>query len=141
MALFGYRISVQESTKRSPAELLYGRQIRLPMNWDLFLPKLDFSKKLKENWRRAQEGVARAAAKNKARHDNKNKPISYKTGEWIRLKNEATKVGLSKKLIRNVWSRPLEIKQVLGNNVKLSINNKDKWVSQARIKKAEENLQ
>ena len=58
MALFGYRLAAQESTRRAPAELLYDRQMRLPMNLDLFLPKLDFTKQIREHFRRAQECIA-----------------------------------------------------------------------------------
>ena len=140
MALFGYRISVQESTKRTPAELLYGRQMRLPMNFDMYAPKLEFSKRLKHEWRRAQDSVARVAEANKIRHENKNNPVKYKAGEKIRIRVEATKPGLSNKLKGVRWSDPTEIIEVRGNNVKIKKKSGEQWVAQARIKKLEQNF-
>ena len=137
IALFGYRIAIQESTKRSPAELLYGRQIRLPLNWDLFLPKLEFSRQLKDEWRRAQESVSKVADKNRMYQSQKNKPIDFTECKQIRVRNETTKPGMSRKLSIH-WSEPLEVLEVKGNNIKI-VDGKgnEKWINQERAKKVE----
>lgn len=137
IALFGYRVAVQESTKRVPAELLYARQIRLPLALDLFLPKLDFSGDIKLAFYRAQEAVANRAKKDKARHDAANKPAEYQVGDLVRVRQEALKVGQSSKLNKNRWSNPLEIKSIIGNNVVLDLKRKCNMVNIARVKRAE----
>jgi len=137
MALFGYRTAVQESTKFAPAELLYARQIRLPMNLDLFTPKLDFSKKIKEYFRRAQSGVVRAAEQNRRRRMGTNKPVSYSTGDHVRVRLLATGPGLSNKLRKDKWSEPTIALAVKGSNVLVKLNRDTSWVNVERIKLAE----
>ena len=140
IALFGYRMSAQESMKHSPAELLYARQMRLPMDFDLFAPKLDFSKRIKDNLRRAQDCIARVAKVNKDRHDSKHSAIKYEIGDFVRVSSEVTKVGLSRKLRGDLWSKPIEIVEVIENNVRLEVNGKSKLINMARIKLAERKL-
>ena len=80
IALFGYRVAVQESTKRVPAELLYARQIRLPLALDLFLPKLDFSGDIKLAFYRAQEAIANE--QRRTRQDTTPR-ISQQNTKWV----------------------------------------------------------
>ena len=77
VALLGYRMATQESTKRVPAELLYARQLRMPMDLDLFTPKLDFSQRIKQDFRSAQYNIARVAEASRKRQMLKNSPASY----------------------------------------------------------------
>ena len=75
---------------------------------------------------------------NKTRHDSKNNPVTYVQGDFVRVRSEATKQGLSRKLRSDLWSKPTKILEVKENNVKLlGMNDKTKWVNQSRIKKAE----
>ena len=137
IALFGYRTAVQDSSKCVPAELLYARQLRLPMNIDLFAPKLEFSKRIRSEFKRAQENIARVAEASRKRLLSKNKPIMYTKGDYIRVKEETTPQGLSRKLQSDLWSDPVEIKEVQGNNVLAWNKGAEKWINQDRIKKAE----
>ena len=134
--LFGYRMAVENSTKRIPAEMLYARQIRMPMDFDLFTPKLDFSHRIKDDSRRAQENVARVAEANRIRQSAKNNPITYSKGDCVRVREETTAKGLSSKL-SDSWSNPVKISEVRDNNVLVWNKNKERWINQSRIKMAE----
>ncbi len=140
MALFGYRTAVQESTNFAPAELLYARQIRLPMNLDLFTPKLDFARKVKECFRRAQSGVMKTAERNKKRQLGANKPRTYSAGDQVRVRAMATATGLSKKLKGDKWSDPTRVLAVKGSNVLLKLNRDTSWVNVERVKPAENQI-
>ena len=139
IALFGYRMSAQESMRRSPGELLYARQMRLPMDLDLFMPKLYFSRRIKF-LRRARDCADRLAKINKINHDSKHSSINYAAGDFVRVRSEVTKQGLSRKLRGDLWSKPVEVLEVKDNNVKIKVNNKIRFVNQARVKLMERKL-
>jgi len=140
MALFGYRMSVQGSTRRVPAELLYARELRMPMDLDLWTPKLTFSKSIKDDIRRGQESVARVAAKSAIWHDKSCNAAVFKVGDWVRVLDEVTPSGLTRKLRSDIWLQPVEVLEVKNNNVKLRNKGAVKWVNQGRIKRAEKPL-
>ena len=91
--LLCYRTACQESTNFSPAKLLYGRELRSPMELDMFAPRLSDTQNLKALWNRAQEGVEKVAERNRIRHDTTSKAPSFKTGDMVRLRLIANKVG------------------------------------------------
>ena len=134
--LFCYRTACQESTNFSPAKLLYGRELRLPMELDMYAPRLVEIQKLKGLWIRAQEGVEKVAERNKARHDKKSKEPSFHAGDMVRLRMLANKVGESPKL-KVQWSEPVLVLDVFNNNAKVKVNGKEKVVSMQNIKMAE----
>ncbi len=138
IALFGCRIAVQDSTGYSPASLLYGRELRLPMDIDTYMPKLQHTKSLKLHWQRAQAGVARQAVKNQKRHDDRirHQPHVYKVGDQVRLKIHVLKPGVSAKL-SDRWSEPFEVVEVRRNNIGILRNGKVKMINGAHVKPAE----
>ena len=136
IALFGCRISTQMSTKRSPESLLYARELRLPMNVDLYLPKLPFPMKIKEEWKRAQLCIEKIAAYNKTRHDEKNKPLTYVVGDYVRVKLHTARAGRSLKLGRR-WSEPVKVVSVFRNNVEVIYGGKSKKINQIHVKPVE----
>ena len=137
IALFGYRIASQESTGQAPAELLYARQLRLPMNIDLFTPKLIFTKNIKALFVKAQAGVTRRAEADKTRHDSRHKPVSYNVGDLVRIRDDSTKVGVSNKLKAERWSSPIRVESVRSNDVAVMSRGQLKWINASRVKKAE----
>jgi len=140
MALFGYRLSVQRSTKRVPAELLYARELRMPMDLDLWAPKLSFTKSIKDDIRRGQENVTKVAMKSAARLKKSCSTSVFKVGDWVRVLDEVTPSGLTRKLRSDIWLQPVEVLEVKNNNVKLRNKGAVKWVNQGRIKRAEKPL-
>ena len=136
IALFGCRTSTQLSTQSTPAGLLYARELRLPMNLDLYMPKLPYPNKIKDEWRRAQESIKDVTLSNKARHDLKNKPHLYREGDMVRLRIQTVGKGLSRKFA-DKWSSPTKLLKVKNNNVLVTSNNKLKYINQVHIKPAE----
>ena len=136
MALFGYRTAVQRSTCQTPGELLYARQMRLPMDLDLFTPKLHFPLRVKDEWRRAQECVQKVAEANKAAHDNRNMPTEYSVGDMVRIRCHTTPVGLTRKLQRDRWSIPYKVTGVAQNNLTVIVKGKPKLINKAHAKKS-----
>ncbi len=138
IALFGCRIAVQTSTGFSPASLLYGRELRLPLDVDLYMPKLQHTKSLKRNWQRGQIGVADQAAKNKKRHDTtiRHEPHAYRVGDRVRLRIHVLQPGVSSKFSEK-WSETCEVAQVLRNNIGVMQNGRIKLVNNMHVKPAE----
>jgi hypothetical protein len=138
IALFGCRIAVQTSTGFSPASLLYGRELRLPLDVDLYMPKLQHTKSLKRNWQRGQIGVADQAAKNKKRHDTaiRHEPHAYRVGDRVRLRIHVLQPGVSSKFSEK-WSETCEVAQVLRNNIGVMQNGRIKMVNNMHVKPAE----
>jgi len=97
MALFSYRMSVQKSTKRVPAELLYARELCMPIDLDVRAPKLSFTKLIKADIRRGQENVAKVAVEGGVRHEKSCNSAVFKVGDWVRVHDEVTSSGLTRK--------------------------------------------
>jgi len=98
---------------------------------------LTFSKSIKDDIRRGQESVARAAAKSAIRHDKSCSSAAFKVGDWVRVQDEVTPAGLTRKLRSDIWLQPVEVLEVKDNNVKLLNKGAIKWVNRSRIKRAE----
>ena len=129
MALFAYRTSVQESAKFTPARLLYGRELRLPLDIDLIHLNQPFSQEFKKLWQKARLNVEKVAKYNKDRHDERTKPIVYTVGQRIRLK-----IHTAHKLSGYQWSEPVAITKVCRSTVEVMVKNQVKVISMDHIK-------
>ena len=138
IALFAYRTSVQKTVNESPFRLLYGRNPRLPSDLDRWSPNSSFVGKLDEAWKQAKSLVETQAAKSTQRLlDKYNTTPVYKIGDWVRLHNPVTKIGLKKKLRGDLWKGPFKILDITPFNVKLDEGKRQVWQHKNRIKRAE----
>ena len=64
----------------------------MPMDLDLWAPKLTFSKSIKDDIRRGLENVA------KVWHNKSCSTAVFKVGDRVRVQDEVTPSGLSRKL-------------------------------------------
>lgn len=133
--LFAYRVAVQESSRRTPFELVYGRQARLPNDLDIFVPKTTLVRDIQRQWRDAVENITKHAAKSKASHDDKYKCVKYSVGDWVRINKPATPIGLKRKLRGDWWGEPREVVEVNTANVCVKgPDGKVKWIHVERVK-------
>jgi hypothetical protein len=139
LVLFAYRTSQQSTTHSLPFKLLYGREGRLPSGLDMF-DKYESSKFMDDfhnGWIEARRQIALQAEINKNNYDSKyqSKPPKYEAGNEVRVKQPQTKLGLKKKVRKDLWSAPCKITKVL-NDQNVVLDNK-KVVNVNNIKKKE----
>jgi len=104
-----------------PAELLYARELRMPMDLDLWTPKLTFRKSIKDDIRRGQEIVAKFAAKSSIRHYKSCNATVLKVGDWVRVQDEVQDEVTPSGLTRlDIWLQPVQVLDVQDNNVKVT---------------------
>ena len=139
LVLFAYRTSQQTTTGSSPFELLYGREPRLPSDLDNFnnYQSSSFIDDINYGWKEAKRQILKQATISKTRYDSKytSKPTEYEVGDEVRIKQPQTKIGLKKKLRKDIWSEPRKITRVISPE-NVEINNK-KVVNVNNIKKKE----
>jgi hypothetical protein len=140
IALFGCRVARQTTTERTPASLLYARELRLPLDVDLYLPKLPFPCTMKQEFQRAQQCIQKSGERAKAKHDRANNPYKYQVGDLVRARLHTAKPGISFKL-GNRWSEPVRVVAVGTNTVGIMTDGKLKYVSQIHVKPAESERQ
>jgi hypothetical protein len=143
LVLFAYRTSEQASSEASPFSLLYGREPRLGNldNLNLGYEPSEFIKNLHERWNEAKRNILKHAVYNKKKYDSKyeSPPPSYEVGDYVRIKQHLTPVGLKKKLRNNNWSELLEVNKVVSKQdieIKLP-NGKNKIINVNNAKPAE----
>lgn len=107
--LFAYRTSIQQTVKECPFRLLYCRDPRLPTDLDKFSPKSSFVENLANAWKEAKEHAKTSAKISKEGYDGKVSSRVFQEGQWVRLENPVTKVGLSKKLRREKFNGPYKV--------------------------------
>ena len=129
VALFAYRVSVQETTLLSPFEVVYGRKPRLPSNLELARNADESLVDFKKNWEYAYERIGKVGRKSKEKFDAKYKPKIINIADNVRLFSPATKVGLKAKLRGDLWAGPFKVIGKLANgNVKLNVNKKNPYI-------------
>ncbi|MES9903532.1 MAG: reverse transcriptase domain-containing protein, partial [Sedimenticola sp.] len=116
--MMAFRMTVSATTEYSPYYMLFGREMRAPIDTSL-IPKDTLGKSAKEHLDQLQvtlnitnEIAAKrrreAQARQKARYDRSAAEPSFKVGQRVLLRQEQSPVGMSKKLCPK-YSEPLAI--------------------------------
>ncbi|KMQ86926.1 integrase core domain protein [Lasius niger] len=118
MFLLAYRSSKHESTGVTPAELYFGRELRLPVDLlqgsprfdnEKLPPGRDFVENLKQKLEEIHSGIRERmilkSCQMKARYDRKVRGIHFKEGERVWLFNPRRTKGRAQKLQSN-WEGP-----------------------------------
>ncbi|KAK2894334.1 hypothetical protein Q8A73_016818, partial [Channa argus] len=110
LVLWAYRTAVQESSQCTPATLMFGRELRTPV--DLGGPELDYLRRLKERLsvvhQLAQESQGDAGARQKRAYDGRCHGHPFSVGDNVWVYCPVRKRGLSPKLTSH-WQGPGEI--------------------------------
>lgn len=124
VAVGAYRTAPQASIGLSPAELLYGRIPRSPVDiqFDTPLPSpmdpTSYVEQLKQRHREAkevvEENLAAAQERQKRNFDPNHGTSSFKPGDMVYLSNPAVSNGQSRKL-RNLFEGPYRVKATKGD--------------------------
>ena len=127
--LFGYRASLQESTRESPFLLLYGRDPRLPTDAALCAPinrryveiddyKSELVAGLSEAWELARTHVQQAQRRQKKSYDRRSRDPLYQVGDRVFLYMPAAKTGTAHKLARP-FHGPYRVLEVTHSDVRV----------------------
>ena len=127
--LFGYRASLQESTRESPFFLLYGRDPRLPTDAALCAPinrryveiddyKSELVAGLSEAWELARTHVQQAQRRQKKSYDRRSRDPLYQVGDRVFLYMLAAKTGTAHKLARP-FHGPYRVLEVTHSDVRV----------------------
>jgi len=143
MINMAYNSQVHDSTGFSPYEMVYGKEMRTPLEADLtltddreiysdYVEDLRFRmSKMKEI---SQECQTKARQMQKKQYDKKSKEVKYKVGQLVYLHVPHIKKGRTKKLSR-LWRGPYKIVEVKSSlNVVLRIRARNVVVHVNRIK-------
>jgi transposase InsO family protein/predicted aspartyl protease len=116
--LMAYRSSAHETTGQSPANIAFGRELRLPCDLkfgckpgenlanDDYVANL--RRKMDDIHRRVRVNIERASDRMKDRYDIRAQDGGYQTGDRVWLFDPKRRRGLSPKL-QNQWDGPYEI--------------------------------
>ena len=127
LGLLAYRTAVHETTQYTPAKMMMGRELRLPL--DLVLggsPNVNshissgwvsnLQRNLREVHELARNQIQLTSDRMKARYDFRANCPKYKEGDKVWLYNPHRRRGRSPKLQRN-WEGPYEVKKCLNDVV------------------------
>ncbi len=146
--LFAYRTSVQRSTGYTPAQLVYGRELRQPLEVGLPHPRhpdiLDDEDitqmarlALTEARNMANQNTELAQNQQKQQHEKSVKPRKFETGEQIYLYTPVHKKGFTHKLFHE-FHGPYTIVAVFLPRIKVQLTDKPAqepfWVHSSRVK-------
>jgi len=123
--LMAYRSAQHEATIHTPAKLMFGRELRLPVDLatgrppqEVTDPISNYAQMLQERLITAHRLVRnsmRTAGNNmKTRYDWHSREVKYNVGDHVWLHNPLRKRGLSPKL-QSPWEGPYEILQVMSD--------------------------
>ncbi len=114
MAELAINNTYQESIKASPAEIMYGEQLKIPVI--LELPSKapfvwQFSKGVADSVRRAQESMTEAQARMRERVDPHRRDVQYKPGDQVLLmmKNHRKKGGEGVRKLKPRFTGPYPV--------------------------------
>ena len=133
IVLFAYRTSEHRVTRETPFRSLYGRTANLPSELDKWSTKQYFVKRIDQVWKEANRLIIEEAKKSeKGQPGNLTK--TYKIGDLVRVESPATKMGLKKKLRKDLWAGPYQIVNINNkSNVEVLIGGTRKWIHSNRV--------
>ena len=116
LLMMAYRSSIHDTTKCSPAKLMLGRELRLPLDLllerppqeepNLVIPHVDYLQQTLETVHEfARSSLKLSSDRSKMYYDTKSSDNTYSTGDPVWLYNPKKKKGVSPKLSRN-WEGP-----------------------------------
>ena len=124
MVIFAYCTSVHESTKSTPFSLMYGREVRLPIDIMFGAPEdtpssvHQYARELASNLDKAYNDVREHLQADQCRqkdiYDRRVSGPSYACGDLVWLHSPAVPKGRSKKLHRP-WQGPFTVTKVLSD--------------------------
>ena len=139
VAMLNYNTCVQESTKLTPYEVVFGRLARLPSNDPLregdLLPTYkgyveSLVTRLNGIQKLAYDNLVSSKFRSKRYYDQKLNPKNFKIGDYVFLLN-----GPKPGKFGNHYSGPYKILEILNqNNIKIQIKNKSKIVHTNRLR-------
>ena len=117
--LMAYRSSVHRSTGYTPFHLMYGREMKLPLDIMMGVPDQeehtsygDFATKLKQNlteaYQHVRENLQTAQCRQKEYYDRVVKDSEFQSGDQVYLYSPALKPGEAAKFHRN-WKGPFTV--------------------------------
>ena len=138
LVLFAYRASKHESTGETPNALMFGRQVRLPLDvaWNLpgirEMPTHEYAIQLEERFHdineRAREHLGKAGEYQKQYYNRKVKTEEFEKGDAVMLAVTARKVGVSPKLQAR-WDGPFIVIAKFGDvNIKIQKDPRSKAI-------------
>jgi hypothetical protein len=141
-AVFNYNCTINDSTKFSPFNILFGKVAKLPnVSDDKIYTYDDYVSQLKFIVRNIQEAAKLNCINNKLKskkyYDKNTKKLDLQVGESVLMK---TTEGPAGKSFQKRWKGPFTIIQILSEeNVKILVKNKEKVVHKNLLKKYFEN--
>lgn len=137
-----YNTHVHAATKFTPFELIFGHKPQLPSSitsapefrytYDSYHNQLQH--RLQKSHEIARNNLIDGKEKSKGRYDQSSANHNFKKGDSVYLRNEKTKVGLSKKLSPN-FEGPYEVTEIHDfPNVTIKIKNKNTKVHTNHLK-------
>ena len=144
--LMAYRSAVHDTTKCTPAELMFGRNIRLPVDLLFSHPEEEEEKSTMEYVAHLQECIDKvhryaranirvASDRMKEYYDAKADCHAFSRGDWVWLYNPTCKKGISPKLSRP-WKGPYLVIEKLNDvvyRIQQSSRSKPKVVHRNRL--------
>uniref|UniRef100_A0A6V7LZN9 RNA-directed DNA polymerase n=1 Tax=Bracon brevicornis TaxID=1563983 RepID=A0A6V7LZN9_9HYME len=115
-ALFAHNTTPHTATRKTPFELLYGRQASIPTSLKQ-PPRLTYSyddyaqelrERLRASWQIAGDNIEDAKEKSKLQYDKNAKDIVFHIGDQVLMKNNMVRPGRTKKLTQP-WIGPYVI--------------------------------
>ena len=124
--LLAYRSSVHSSTKETPARLMFGRELKLPV--DIMFNDsrehvksvpdymIDLEISLQQAFSHARSAGAKAQKRQKDYYDVKTTKPRFAINDKVRLHNPAVKAGNTKKFLKP-WTGPYRVVEVIDDVV------------------------
>lgn len=119
-AMLAYNTAIHSTTNYSPYELLFGHQPYLPNS--IYEPSSsnatysDYVQMLKHRFQysrsKALENINKSKISSKTYYDSHSKPINYKVGDYVYLKNHLR----LRKALSPIWKGPYKVVKINGRN-------------------------